>query len=208
MGLKGRWLGFCRRSGARGDLRGAFADLDRRYREPGRHYHTWAHVASCLRALERVRGLAREPAALELALWFHDAVYEPGAADNEERSAELAGRWGFALSLAPAVIDSARQLILATRHTPADSAGAGDEALVKDIDLTVLGSRAGRYRAYERRIGREYARLPPERFRAGRAELLRGFLERPALYATPFFRERCEQRARRNLARARARLAS
>jgi predicted metal-dependent HD superfamily phosphohydrolase len=105
------------------------------------------------------------------------------------------------------MIDSARRLILATRHTPAASQGAGDEALARDIDLAVLGSRAGRYRAYERRIGREYARLSPGLFRAGRAELLRGFLERPAIYATPFFRERWEQRARRNLARARARLA-
>jgi predicted metal-dependent HD superfamily phosphohydrolase len=207
MGLWGRWRGFCRRSGVSGDRRAAFADLDRRYRAPGRHYHTWAHVTSCLRLFRRVRSLAREPAALELALWFHDAVYAPGAADNEERSAELAGHWSSALGLAPDVIDSARRLILATRHAPADSAGAGDEALVRDIDLAVLGGRAGRYRVYEHGIRREYSRMPPERFRAGRIELLRGFLARPAIYATCFFRERYERRARRNLARACARLA-
>jgi predicted metal-dependent HD superfamily phosphohydrolase len=72
----------------------------------------------------------------------------------------------------------------------------------------VLGSCWAGYLRYERGIAREYARLPQERFREGRAKLLRGFLERPALFATPAFRRRRERRARRNLARALALLES
>ena len=97
MNLKRRWLAFCRRAGAAGQEEQAFADLDRRYREPGRHYHTWAHVASCLRELRRAGPGPAEAQALELALWFHDAVYRPGRGDNEQASAEP----GAALGLRP-----------------------------------------------------------------------------------------------------------
>lgn len=208
MGLRRRWLEFCAVADGRGDRLEAFAALDRLYRSPGRHYHTWRHVGACLRELRRVRRLAADPAALELALWFHDAVYQPGARDNEERSAELAGAWGRKLGFPPAVIEEARRLVLATRHAPGRLSAAGDEALIRDIDLAVLGSGACRYRVYERRIGREYAHLPPERFRAGRAALLRGFLDGARIYSSDFYWKRRERRARRNLARACARLLS
>jgi predicted metal-dependent HD superfamily phosphohydrolase len=207
MNLKGRWRAFCRRAGAAGQEEQAFADLDRRYREPGRHYHTWAHVASCLRALRRAGPQPAEAQALELALWFHDAVYRPGRGDNEQASAELALRWASALSLAPALGQRAAGLILATRHEPSSPPGPDPTlALLLDIDLAVLGAPWSRYLRYERGIGREYSAMTPEAFREGRARLLRGFLARPALYATPRFRQ-LERRARSNLARALARLA-
>jgi predicted metal-dependent HD superfamily phosphohydrolase len=225
MSLKRRWLAFCRRAGAKpgreagakpgteagaaGQAAGeAFRDLDRRYRESGRHYHTWAHVAACLRELRRARRAAAaadqaKAGALELALWFHDAVYEPGREDNEERSAELAVRWASALGLAPAVGQRAAVLIPATRHLPQGPTRPDPaEALLRDIDLAVLGACRTRYLRYERGIAREYARMPVERFREGRVKLLRGLLARPELYATPGFRRRLERRARRNLARA------
>ena len=188
-----------------------FADLDRRYREPGRHYHTWAHVADCLRELRRARPASQEAAVLELAVWFHDAVYDPARQDNEERSAALAARWASALGLPPALSRQASRLILATRHVGPDepegvanpgAPGEPGEALVRDIDLAVWGGCWARFLRYERRIAREYSGLPRERFRAGRAELLRCFLRRPFLYATPEFRRRFERQARENLTRA------
>jgi predicted metal-dependent HD superfamily phosphohydrolase len=206
MNLKRRWLAFCRRAGAQPGAAGqeeqAFADLDRRYREPGRHYHTWAHVASCLRELRRAGPGPAQAQALELALWFHDAVYRPGRGDNEQASAELALRWASALGLAPALGQRAAGLILATRHEPSGAPGPDPTvALLLDIDLAVLGAPWSRYLRYERGIAREYTAMPPEAFREGRARLLRGFLDRPALYATPLFRK-LERRARANLARA------
>ncbi len=216
MSLKRRWLAFCRRAGAKpgteagasGQEEEAFADLDRRYREPGRHYHTWAHEAACLRELRRARPPAGDARALELAVWFHDAVYEPGRGDNEKASAGLALRWSAALGLAPELGRRAARLILATAHARGRPAPGADgdpaEALVQDIDLAVLGAGRAAYRRYERGIAIEYAGLPG--FREGRARLLREFLARPALYATPGFRRRLERRARRNLARAVARL--
>jgi predicted metal-dependent HD superfamily phosphohydrolase len=225
MRMKRRWQAFCRRaSDAAGqggpptglaganaaDAKEVFAELDRRYREPGRHYHTWRHVAACLRELRRARPSADDEQAmeaLELAVWFHDAVYEPGRADNEEASAELALHWSAALGLGPGLGRKAARLILATRHDRSGTASWDPgEALLRDIDLAVLGAGWLRFMRYERGIAREYAGLPPESFRKGRAGLLRDLLSRSALYATPGFRRRLERRARRNLALALARL--
>jgi predicted metal-dependent HD superfamily phosphohydrolase len=225
MDLKRRWLAFCRRAGAKPGMeagaagRGeeAFAELDRRYREPGRRYHTWRHVTACLRELWRARPPAGDALGLEMAVWFHDAVYVPGRPDNEEASAELARDWAARLGLAPELGRRAARLILSTRHLPAGAGADGGvpaapganaaEELLQDIDLAVLGAGWARYLRYERSIAREHAGLEPAAFREGRAKLLRGFLARPALYATPGFRRRLERRARRNLARSIARLA-
>src|SRR4030042_1627249 len=102
--LLNRWLLFLEAIGACGDSPAVFADLDRRYREPGRFYHTWEHVAECLADRDAAHDLCDTPAEVELALWFHDAVYDPRASDNEARSAallrEAAGRLGIGTNLA------------------------------------------------------------------------------------------------------------
>ena len=106
MNLLTRWPLFLEAIGVRGGSGEVYADLDWRYRGPGRFYHTWEHVADCLAELEASPGLCDRPEAVELALWFHDAVYDPRAGDNEARSAELlreaAGRLGLAADLAAA----------------------------------------------------------------------------------------------------------
>lgn len=175
-------------------------DLVARHSEPWRAYHVLAHVEHCLDELDRVRELACDADAVEAALWFHDAVYVPGRADNEARSARLARE-----TLAAGGADERRQdvvarLILATRHgAPAEGA---DERLIADVDLAILGADPARFDAYERDVRREYAAVPAPVFRARRAELLQGFLDRPQIYGTEPLRKRYEAAARRNLARS------
>ena len=61
------------------------------YTAPGRHYHNLAHIEDCLGALADVDGLsAIEREILIEAIWWHDVVYDPTRADNEELSARLA----------------------------------------------------------------------------------------------------------------------
>lgn len=67
-----------------------FARLTTAYSEPVRHYHTLAHITDSLYEFDRLIGLAEAPHEIEMAIWFHDAVYDPKAHDNEERSAEWA----------------------------------------------------------------------------------------------------------------------
>ncbi len=105
--MERRWLDFWRRVGAQGDSFRIYADLIARYTESHRFYHTFAHVAHCLDELETVRHLAIDSEALEMALWFHDAIYDTKARDNEEKSAELALNTAKRASLAD---DFARQV--------------------------------------------------------------------------------------------------
>ena len=85
-----RWLRLWQAIGASGDASTWYETLTRAYAELHRHYHNQQHIADCLAEFDAVRLLAKQPYAVELALWFHDAVYDPKAADNEEQSAALA----------------------------------------------------------------------------------------------------------------------
>ena len=147
---------------------------------------------------------ASEPAHLELAIWFHDAVYDPKRTDNEEQSAQWALASLSQAGAGPSDGATVADLIRATNHRDANP--SGDAALLCDVDLAVLGASPRRYHSYERAIRAEYAWVPGPQYRTGRADVLRGFLDREHIYATGPFHRRYEPRARRNLARALAQL--
>lgn len=177
------------------DAAAVHARLMEAWQEPPRAYHALQHLVECLEWLDRVQEEVKMPNrdAVELALWFHDAVYDPRAADNEERSAEMACE-----CLDAALANEVRRLILVTRTHRAE---CEDELWMVDIDLAILGAERSRFDAYERQIRTEYAWVPEAMYREKRAKILRGFLEREKLFQTAFFRERLEERARENLRR-------
>jgi len=177
--------------------------LEAAWSEPGRHYHDTRHLGECLALLQAWRSAAERPAEVALALWFHDAVYDPHARDSEARSAAWAGA---ALAEADDAARRVAALVLATRHDDAPSDGAGDTALLQDIDLAVLGSPPDRFDAYDRDVRLEYGHLPDAAWRAGRAAVLRAFLGRPRLYRTAAAAAQLEAQARANLRRALDRL--
>lgn len=170
------------------------------YAEPQRQYHTQQHLEECLALLEQVRDLAEHPEEVEMALWFHDAIYDVKGSGNEERSAEWAHRALVAAGVAPTAAERVRQLVLVTRHDGVP--GNVDEQVLVDIDLAILGAERPRFDEYERQIRDEYAFVPGFLFRRKRRQILRTFLERPVLYSTAMLRERLEARARENLRRA------
>ena len=176
-----------------GDPRPFYYDLAQRYSEPHRAYHTLDHLRRCIGEADGA------PPVVELALWYHDAVYEPLANDNEARSARLVQ----ILPLPQAVVDRAAELILATAHRlpPAEA----EAALLADIDLSILGQPPDEFDLYEDRIRQEFIALPEEEFRKGRADFVRTLLGRPSIYTTARFRERYEAAARANLERSLAR---
>ena len=164
--------------------------LKARYAEPHRRYHTLEHIEHCLAEFDPRQ--AREPEAVELAIWFHDAVYDTRRSDNEERSA------AWLLELMPEA-KRAAELILVTKH---HRASTPDEALLVDVDLAILGQPKERFDRYEQQIREEYAWVPGLIFRKKRREILRGFLERPFIYGTEAFRAKYEEAARANLLRS------
>ncbi|POM24822.1 hypothetical protein BTM25_34600 [Actinomadura rubteroloni] len=174
------------------------ADLADRYAEPHRRYHTGAHLAAVLDLVDELAAHAEDPDAVRLAAWFHDAVYDPQRADNEERSARLAARILGGTDLAEATVAEVVRLVrLTTNHDP--EPGDGNGAVLCDADLAVLGAEPDAYAAYAAAVREEYAFVPEEIFRAARAEVLHGLADVPSLYRTPEARARFEERARANI---------
>ena len=171
-----------------------------RYREPQRHYHTVHHLDECFERWPEIRAHPAHPAEVEIALWFHDAIYDTHRADNEALSAALARDTALGLGVAAGPAQRIADLILCTRHA-VEPEGPDAEALV-DVDLSILGAASARFDEYERQVRREYSWVPEETFRKRRAEVLRQFLARSHIYSTRAFRERYEPAARANLERS------
>lgn len=200
--LRARWRRLQARLGAKGRDLGFLAVLQG-WSHPSRRYHTLDHLTHVLDAFERVRDAAEDPEAVELALWFHDLVYEPLVPGNEEASARKASDALLAAGLPEAFARRVHDLVLATRH---DAVPRGlDARLVVDCDLSILGASAEAFDAYERGVREEYAAVPEDAWKAGRAAILAGFLARERIFSTPQFAH-LEGAARENLKRAMGRL--
>jgi predicted metal-dependent HD superfamily phosphohydrolase len=175
-----------------------FSELIDAYRGPWRFYHNLDHVCYVLAAVTAQARRARDLAALCFAAWFHDAVYDSRAPDNEERSAAWAERALTGLGVAAATIETVWRLILLTKTHRAEP-NDNDGGIFLDADLIILGMPASVYRDYARAIRQEYAWVPDETYCTGRARVLRSFLERDRIYVTAEVHETCEEQARENL---------
>ncbi|HEX7890433.1 MAG TPA: N-methyl-D-aspartate receptor NMDAR2C subunit [Ramlibacter sp.] len=172
--------------------------------ERHRHYHTLQHLRECLAHFEAAAPLARHPAEVELALWFHDAVYDPRRHDNEELSAGWAQRTVVGAGCDAAIAGRVHALVMATKgHSASDDP---DTALLLDVDLAILGAAGARFQEYERQVRAEYAHVPDAEFHRGRAAVLAGFEARPRIYLTAPFHDALEARARANLRQSQERL--
>ncbi len=186
------------------------AELAALYRAPERHYHGLAHIEALLALAAEYHRALTDPEAIEAAIWFHDAVYDSHAKDNEAQSAalaraKLAGRTGEdRIGRIATMIEAT-----ATHEVPAfDDAGAAkDAALLLDMDLSILGAAPDVFDAYEQAVRREYDWVEEAAWRAGRGTVLRGFLARRHIFHTPEFRSRFEAQARKNMERSVERLA-
>ena len=205
-----RWRAACRGAGATApdaDLDAAGSYLLGRWSAPDRHYHTVTHLIAVLRVVDAHADLAASADRVRLSAWLHDAVYDPRALgdDNERDSAEFAeGLLGTLGVPADAAADVARLVGLTAGH--ATGPGDPDGELLCDADLAILAAPPQQYAEYTAAIRREYAHVPEDDFRAGRATVLRALLELPALYRLAPLAARWEAPARANLEAELARL--
>lgn len=183
------------------------------YAVPPRAYHDLHHVHEVLGHYASVAAGPGwvQPAEVQLAVLYHDAVHEPGSGDNEARSAELAmdhiARW-----LPDAGIDAARVaalIRLTARHgdlVPADLAGdpvPADASHFLDCDMAILGARPAAFDAYDRAIATEYRSVMPAwLFKLNRRRFLKRLLARERIFLSDFFHARLDAQARANLRRA------
>jgi predicted metal-dependent HD superfamily phosphohydrolase len=174
------------------------------YTDPSRGYHDTRHLTEVLDRLDELAeaGTSFERLPVELAAWFHDAVYDgrPGA---EERSAHWAGE--VLAAHAPRQVAEVTRLVRLTEtHRPAaDDLNGG---ALSDADLAILAAPPARYAEYAADVRREYAHVSDADFRAGRAAVLADLLDRPHLFHTAHARAHWEPSARGNVEAELARL--
>ncbi|MCH7309333.1 metal-dependent hydrolase [Acinetobacter sp. NIPH 1852] len=173
-----------------------FNKLIAAYSEKQRAYHTIQHLYECLVLLEATRSDLNDDHAVALALWFHDAVYDPQAKDNELKSAELFEQY-LAQDLTREIVQKIKRWIVATqKHEPTEEL---DLQFLLDIDLAILAASPERFVEYEQQIQQEYAWVDPDVYSIKRKEVLAHFYQTEPLYQTEYFQKCFEQRAKENL---------
>ena len=195
--VRQRFAGAWSQLGAR--LAPDFGELVQRYAEPHRAYHTLDHIHECLGWLGASGQFAEHVFEVELALIYHDVVYEPLRADNEQRSAAFFRAHAQASRLPE---QSAERIAVLIEGTASHRTLHGDGALVNDIDLAVLGASPQAFARYEQQIRAEFQHVSEPLFRAGREQVLRSFLQTLSIYSTPFFSQRLEAQASTYLSQA------
>ncbi len=169
-----------------------------RYAGPGRVYHGLRHLHEVLDGVESLGSELADPVSVELAGWFHDAVYDVHRSDNEVASAALAREL---LASNPDVdIDEVVRLVLLTVDHRVSS-GDANGAVLCDADLAILAADHARYDDYAARVRREYAHVADDDFRAGRRHVLEQLLALPSLFHTRHGVTQWEAPARANLRR-------
>lgn len=199
-GLEKRFIELCERIAPGTSSEGgafAFHLLSACYAFPRREYHTLKHVQECLVTLDEFRELAAEADDVAFAIFVHDAVYDATRKDNEARSAVLGAMLLDQLGAPAGKAAAVSRLVAATTHTR--SGLAGDESLMVDIDLAILGADPARYDEYAVGIRKEYAHADASAYRVGRCAFLRAMLARERLFTNERVRDRFESQARTNL---------
>jgi predicted metal-dependent HD superfamily phosphohydrolase len=186
-------------------------ELIRAYSASDRHYHDLRHIETMLDLLRKHVASLADPATVEAAIWFHDAIYDTRRNDNEQRSADLAQERLSAI-VTKQQLDRVVAMIRASANhvvpSNLDGDAASDCALFLDMDLAILASTPNEFAAYEQGVRCEYAWVPEAVWIAGRRRVLETFMMRANIYSSPEFRSSHEKAARHNLAQALSALAA
>ena len=204
-----RWQQLCYQFGIddQAAIKQEFQRIAIAYGEPHRAYHTAQHINECLSWLDwatEATLLAHRKAPLEMALWYHDMVYQPQLNNNEQLSAEQALTFLNTHPIKTAHIEQVEMLILATDHLTSSKSDHRAESadLMVDIDLAILGAAPQRFLQYNTQIHQEYIWLPNSVYHTHRERVLAKFLACPTIYQTNLFQKRLETQAQENLSAA------
>jgi len=194
-----RWSRFWQKRNVENSPLIAFGAVWTRYNETHRAYHGIDHIDFCLTEFDRVRSLAKNPDAIEIAIWFHDVIYDTRRNDNEMCSAKFAIIELLKLDKSPGLGEQVAELIMATKHNFVLT--DHDQQLIADIDLSGFAQPWKVVEANSRKIRREYDWVPENEYVASRRKILEWFLDREqGIYYIPEFRTKYENAARENIA--------
>lgn len=172
-------------------------ELEIAYSLADRYYHNLEHIRHMLTLLHEVKADCADLPALQLAVFYHDIVYDAQRKDNEEQSAVIAGKRLTELGFKR--VEKVADLILATqKHEGAEDR---DTNYLLDIDLSILGVQWPRYQAYAQQVREEYRIYPDEVYNPGRVQVLQHFLNTARIFKTDYFYHKLEEQARVNLSK-------
>lgn len=181
--MKSRWLDLAQSLGmAEASAVEIWRELAAAYGADGRFYHNLSHIEHTLDVAEQLREVAVDFTAVQLALWFHDVVYNPRRSDNEAESAAYAERVLRPFGVPDDLLAKVRTLILATQTHEASN--DPDGWVMLDADLAILSAPPAQYDAYAQAIRQEYSFVPEEAYVVGRTAVLQKFLARSPFYCT------------------------
>jgi len=215
--LQPRWASLCKELGVEPDRQQRWwQTIVTRHSEPQRSYHTLAHLDELFFHLDAAEGLVGDKAAVSLAIFFHDIIYDPraGSPSNETRSAEIFDAFGqealpagepLGLAKGKLIAKVRRWIVQTATHKTSDDDDE-DCKLFMDFDMAILGSDPDRYARYAQQIRREYIHVPEAIYCRARAVFLRSTVEACTadgeaahIFATTAFRQSHEQQARENM---------
>lgn len=181
------------------------SELRARYEQGHRRYHTVEHISEVLAEADRLGSgtlTAAESTLVRVAIWYHDAIYDPAAGPqgNEDASADLARADLRAAGLDEASVEEVARLVRLTATHDAAGPDRPGQVLI-DADLSILAADPDRYDRYVEDVRAEYRGVADGAWRAGRAAVLHRFLDAGEIYRVGPDRAQRERAARANLGR-------
>lgn len=174
----------------------AFTDLVAAYSSPNRYYHNLKHIYHVISTIDILQVYTQDLAAVKLAAWFHDVIYNTQSQDSEEKSADYAAKILENLAIPDNNINIVHQLILNTKYHQGNDLNSH---VLLDADLAILAAKPIEYQEYSQAIRQEYAWVSELAYITGRRQVLERFLQRERIYFTPLMFDSAEQSARDNL---------
>lgn len=174
-------------------------ELENQYEHKSRSYHNFSHIHNMLIQLEEFGIEISDSQSLKFAIWYHDVIYKSTKKDNELKSAELAGNRLKTFYFEDKGMDTIQNLIISTKKHELILPDNNDNAILLDLDLSILGTDWETYEEYIQSIRKEYAIYPNFMYKKGRKKVLKHFLERETLFFTEQYKINFEKQARDNL---------
>ncbi len=179
----------------------SWSTITRLYSSKSRHYHSLSHIAHILSLAEKFRSTINHYEDFVLSIVYHDVIYKVLRKDNELKSAEFMKHDLEQFRVRPQTIDRCYRQIVQTQKHQLTEESELDDALFLDMDLEVLSWDWDNYLRYTEQIRKEYWMYPQTMYNRGRKMAMQGFMNRPAIYFTEYFRTNHETRARENIQR-------
>lgn len=178
-----------------------WTEIESQYTTKNRYYHNLSHIFNMLKQLDKTQTKIKDLDSLRFAIWYHDIIYKSTKKDNEEKSALFALKRLKRINFKPERAQSVENLILSTKKHNILLTQNNDNAVLLDLDLSILGTDWNTYKKYISNIRKEYKIYPDFMYNPGRKKVLVHFLERESLYFTEHYKEQHEAQARENLCR-------